>query len=514
MFKRLVKNTTLLSSGTFLSRILGLIRDIVIAKYFGTSAALEAFIAAFKIPNLLRSLLGEGFSDSVATPVFSEYRKDQKKIKDLGSKTFSLFVILLLIFTFLGIILAPFLITITALGFLKDPYKFNLAVKFSRGVFFYLFFIGLVALFNSFFYVRKKFFLPAFLPLLFNLFLIFGILFFKKYLNGYILVLSVLVSAFLQFVISFFFLRFKEKIILKIVSFKEIFKDRDISRMIKLFFPRIWSSIVYQLSVFVDTNFSSLSWIVGEGALAAIYYANRIIQFPLALIAVSLSRVAIVDFSYLYKEKRYDEFKQLFLFSFKSILFFILPFSMILIFVGNNILEVLFKRGAFGDYSLNLTSWVLFFYSFGLFFFCGIKLLVNSFYALKDTITPARSATFALIINVVLSAFLIFPLKIGGVALASTLAAAFNFFYLLYKLNQQIGKLLYWNELKGYLLKLIFLSIISALFFKSIFIFGEYNKYIKLLLAILAGTNSFLIGGSLLKIEQIIFLKKWICRRR
>jgi len=149
MFKRLVKNTTLLSSGTLLSRILGLIRDIVIAKYFGTSATLEAFIAAFKIPNLLRSLLGEGFSDSVATPVFSEYRKDQKKLKDLGSKTFSLFIILLLIFTFLGIILAPFLIMITALGFLNDPYKFNLAVKFSRWIFFYLFFIGLVALFNS-----------------------------------------------------------------------------------------------------------------------------------------------------------------------------------------------------------------------------------------------------------------------------------------------------------------------------------------------------------------------------
>jgi len=513
MFKKIIRNTTLLSSGILSSRILGVIRDIIIAKYFGTSKILESFVVAFRIPNLLRSLLGEGFSDSVAVPVFSEYQKDKKRLNELGRKVTSLLVFFLIFVVIAGIFFSKFLVMLIAPGFLKDIAKFNLTVKFTQFLFLYLFFIGMVALFNAFFYAEKRFFLPAFSPCIFNLSLIVGILFFKRYFEGYILILSVLVAGFLQFLLSFLFLGWRKKMGVKLREIKGIFKDKDIIRMLKLFFPRVWSTLVYQLSVFVDTVFSSLSWIVGEGALAAIYYANRIIQFPLALVAISISRVAIVDFSYFYKNKNYADFKKLFLFSFQNILFFIIPFSLILIISGRDILEVLFMRGAFSLYSLNLTSSVLFFYSFGLFFFCGIKLLVNSFYALKDTLTPAKNATIALVINVILSAILIFPLKIAGVALASSLAAAFNFFSLFSRLNQRIKDLISWKDLKGYILKLLLCGFLSALFFKSIFSLGEYNKYIRAFLAVMGGGILFLFLGNLLKIEQINYLRRWIRRR-
>jgi len=510
MFKKIIKNTTILSIGTLSSRILGFIRDILIAKFFGTSATLEAFLVAFRLPNIFRSMFAEGFSDSVATPVLSEYQKDKKKIFEIGSNLISFFAVVIFILTVLGIIFVKFFVSIIAPGFIGDVLKFNLSVSFARVTFIYLFLICISSSLISILYSLKKFFIPAINPVFLNISFIVGILFFSKYLNNSILVVCVLIGGILQIVFPFIALK-KEGFALRF-NFLRALRDSTVLKMLKLFVPRIWASVVYHLSVVIDTVFSSLSFIVGQGALASIYYANRIIQFPFALIALSVSRVAIVDLSSYHKQGNIEEFKKLFIFSFQNIVFFIIPVAAMLIFNSLGIIDVLFVRGKFDVSSLSMTSNVLFFYSFGLFFFCGIKLLVHSFYSLKDTKTPAKTATIALIANIILSAFLMFPLKIGGVALGSSLAAALNFFFLYRCLIKRIG-VIRWEDTKEQFIKILLLSIVSAATSRFVWNILMFNKYMKMGISVIAFFVLFTLLGSLLKIKQITYFRQWLLKK-
>ena len=315
----------------------------------------------------------------------------------------------------------------------------------------------------------------------------------------------------LQVIFPLIFLK-KEGFVFRFSLFKA-FKDSAIMRMVKLFIPRIWSSAVYHLSVWIDTVFSSLTFIVGTGAMAAIYYGARLIQFPFALIALSISRVAIVDLSAYHKEGKIDDFKKLFVFSFQNIVFFILPVSFLFMFMSEGILDVAFRRGAFGVSSLKITSSVLFFYSFGLFFFCLVKLLVHSFYSLKDTVTPAKTATISLLVNVALSALLMFPLKIGGVALGSSLAALFNCVLLYRVLIRKIGRI-DWQDTKEQLLKVLFLSITLSLLSRFLWQALTYSKYLKLGVIAFIWCGVFIIVGNYLGLKQIRYVKEFITRKK
>jgi putative peptidoglycan lipid II flippase len=510
MFRKIVKNTTILSSGTFSSRILGFIRDVLIAKYFGTSAILEAFIVAFRIPNLLRSLFGEGFSDSVATPVFSEHSADKKRVFQLGNRLILVFLVIISLIVVLGVLSSRYLVVMIAPGFAAEPFKLNLAASFTRITFFYLLLISLTTILNSLLYSVKRFLAPAFSPCLLNISFIVAILFFRIYFDNFILVIALLSAGVLQLLFSYFFIRregFRFKFTLKI---KEVLADSQLIRMFRLFLPRLASAAVYHLNVFIDTIFSSLSWIVGQGGLAAIYYGNRIIQFPLALIALSVSRVALVDFSRLHKQKRLEEFKKLFVFSFENIMFFIVPVTFILLFIPQDIIRILFFRGEFDFNSLIITKSVLFFYAFGLLFFCGIKLLVNAFYAIKDTLTPAKVAGCSLLLNVAFNAVFMFPLKIGGIALASSLAAFFNFIVLYHILIKRLGKI-NWGPVRKEILKLVTVSLslgaISRFFMEHTLV---DNQYINFLSVLLIDFFLFCLLGTVLKLKQFRAIYRWI----
>ena len=511
MLNKIIRNTYILSLGTFFSRISGFIRDILVANFFGTSPFLEAFLVSFRLPNIFRSIFAEGFSDSVATPVLSEYQKDKKRIFQISAHLTSLFIIVLLSVTVLGVIFAKFLVVLIAPGFLTDSFKFNLAVSFTRVTFIYLFFIGLSSNFTSALYSLKKFFIPAINPIFLNISFIVGIIFFSRFFENYILVICVLVGGALQLVVSFSALR-KEGFILRFNPLAAL-KDKEVTRMLKLFIPRIWSSVVYQLSIFIDTIFSSLTLIVGQGALAAIYYANRLIQFPFALIALSVSRVAIVDLSSYHRKGNMDDFKKLFVFSLQNIIFFIVPLSVLFIFLSRGIIEVIYLRGEFDAYSLKITSSVLFFYTFGLFFFCGIKLLVNSFYSLKDTVIPAKTATISLVANIVLSAILMFPLKISGVALGSSLAAMLNFFLLYYSLKKKIGKI-EWEDTRLQFFKILFLSLVVGILSRFLWNYMFINRYIKMLIVLASSLFVFISIGYFMKLKQIRYLERWILKKR
>jgi len=500
-----------LGLGTLSSRVLGFIRDMLIANFFGTTGILEAFIVSFRLPNIFRSIFAEGFSDSVATPVLSEHQGNKERMFEIGNHLLSLFTVVLFVATILGIIFAKFLVILIAPGFITESFKFNLAVSFTRITFIYLFLIGLSANIISLLYSLKKFFIPAINPVFLNISFIVGIIFFSRSNESYILVVCVVVAGLIQLIFPFIFLK-REGFVLRFNFFKSL-KESEVIRMLKLFIPRIWSSIVYHLSVFIDTIFSSLVSIVGQGALASVYYANRLIQFPFALIALSISRVAIVDLSSYHHRGNMDDFKKLFVFSLQNIIFFIIPLASFFLFASKDIINVIFTRGKFDIDSLNMTASVLFFYSFGLFFFCGIKLLVNSFYALKETTLPAKTATISLVINIILSAILMFPLKIGGVALGSSLAAAFNFGLLYYWLRKRIGKIDF-QDTKTQFLKTLFLSVVIGITARILLDSLTLNKYINMLIVVISLLGIFITGGYILGIKQVNYLKKWALERK
>lgn len=511
MYKQIAKNTTLMGAGTLLSRLLGFIRDVLIANFFGTSAGLEAFLVSFKIPNLFRSIFAEGFSDSVATPVLSSYRNDERKVLEIGQDITCVLIFFLLISTLTGILFSRYLVILVAPGFIADPVKFNLAVSFTRITFFYLFLIGLTSNFISILHAYKKFLIPALSPAFLNLAFVAGILFFGKYLGVEVLVYSVLAGGVCQLFFSLaalirkgFKLNFNLK---KSLASSHVFK------MFKLFGGRLISSLVYHLSVIIDTIFSSLSFIVGQGALASIYYANRLIQFPFAIAILSLSRVVMVDLSFYSKRKDLDKFKELLIFSFNNVVFFVIPFAVIFLFIPAPIIEIIFGRGEFGAEALKLTSSALFFYSFGLCFFCGIRLLVNAFYALADTITPAKAAGWALLINAILSGLLMFPLKIGGVALASSLAAVFNFFLLYFQLEKRIGGLGL-GKLKSHFFKILFLSLIWGIISRLIWDIFFFSGYLKIIFVLIAGILLFGLAGYFLGLSQIKLFWQWLLRKK
>ena len=245
MLKKVTKNISLISLGTGISMFLGFLRDILVANFFGTSVLLEAFVVSFRIPNLFRSILGEGFSDSVATPVLSEYQNDQQKLFKAGNHMLLFSGIALVVFTLLGIVFAKFFVTLLAPGFLNDPYKFFLTVSYSRITFLYLFFIGLSV--NSFaiLYSLKRFFIPAVTPALLNVVFIIGLLFFVKDFKNYILIICVVGGGVLQLLVPFLVLK-KAGFIFEFKP-TQIFRDSSLIRMLKLMPARIVSSIVYQL---------------------------------------------------------------------------------------------------------------------------------------------------------------------------------------------------------------------------------------------------------------------------
>lgn len=510
IFKNLIKHTLIISSGTFVSRILGFLRDIVIARFFGTAYLIEAFMVAFRLPNMFRSLLGEGAVDSVVIPVISGHKKDESFRRVGGNLILFSFTILSIV-VFFGIVFAKFIVMIIAPGFLSNPEKFQLTVRITRIIFSYLLFIGLSANLSGILYARGKYFVPSFSPIILNVVVIAGLFFvvgLEELVSVYILSYFVILAGFLQFLWNLIAAKkyFKFKF-----NFKKAFHDSAIKKMVKLSVPRIWAVAVYHINVFVDTFLASFSFLAGYGAIAAIYYSNRLIQFPLALFSLGISRAALPKLSSLNAEKNTAEFKQTLNFSLKSLSFFILPFSVLFLTLSEPIIEVVFKRGEFDSYSVSITSLAFFFYSLGVFFFSAVRLLISTFYSLKDTKTPAKVATLALGLNVVLSVVLMQFLKVGGLAFASSLSSMIAFFTLLNILQKRLGKLDrgVWIETGKALIASLVMGLGAAYLWAY---FKNTDIILRLLFSMIGSGLIFFITAVIIKVElmwRFVIKKLW-----
>jgi len=505
-----IKSVGIISFLTICSRILGFIRDIVIAKFFGTGLSAQAFFVAFKIPNLLREMVGEGAANAVFVPVFSEYllRRERKEFWQLIKIVLEILILVLSIITILGIILSGPIIRIIAPGFIKDPIKFSLTVRLTRLIFPYLLLIGLTAYSMGILHTFKSFFTPSFGPCLLNIALIFSVAVFSLKLKepALSLAIGVLLGGITQLAIQIppIFRRGFALNPLNLTRDRLPLISNGVKKIFKLLIPRLFGSVIYQLNVFIDTICASISDIVGEGAVAAIYYANRLIQFPIAVFGIALSTAILPSLAYSYSSGNFEELKRMLSFSLKMIILLLLPSAVILFFLANPIVYIFFQRGEFSLYSTSITSQALIFYCFGLVFYGMAKILVSGLHSLQDTSTPVKIAGICLLINILLNLILMFPLKIGGLALASSITSSINFFTLFYLLKRRIKGL----ETKGlfiFFLRILLLSVFSGIisYIAWNFFYLKVNQVLRLLICLLIGFLSFICGCVIFKIEEI-----------
>src|SRR4030065_1390188 len=437
--RRITKAASIIGMGTLLSRILGYLRDMVIAHFFGTGMAADAFFVAFRIPNLWRRLVGEGSLTISFIPVYTEYltQKSEEETRRVTHIAFTIGGVILLILTVLGVLFSPILIRIIAPGwFAEYPEKFQLTVTLNQIIFPYLFFMGLFALCMGILNSQRHFFAPAIAPIFLNISIIVSVfLFYHTFeIPVMTLALGVLAGGVIQFLFQIPFL-YKRRITFR---FNFNFQHPAIKRIGLLMIPGLIGTAVYQINVFIDTIFASF---LPSGSVSYLFYADRLMEFPLGIFAIAIGMASLPSFSELASLGKMEELKETLFFTFRLVSFISIPAMVGLISLKTPIINLLFRGGSF-DYSATvMTAKALLCYSVGLWAIAGVRTLVPAFYSIQDTWTPLKIGLICLGANVVLNAIFIFftPLKHAGLALATILSSILNLILVCGKLNLKLG---------------------------------------------------------------------------
>jgi putative peptidoglycan lipid II flippase len=406
------------------------------AFYLGTSRSADAFTIAYVIPNLLRRLTGEGAMTAAFIPVFTEVKEKEKR-EELWHFAHSFFFNLTMVMAFLmvvGILIAPFLVKIIAIGFKDLEGKWELTIVLTRIMFPYIFLISLAALAMAILNSYKKFFVPAFTPVLFNLAIITTAVLFanKTEEPAYVFAAGVVVGGILQlsFQIPFLWkqgMRFKPSL---------DFKHPAIRKVGRLMIPGIFGVGISQINFAISRMIAS---VLEEGSVSSLYYASRVQELTLGLFSIALAIALLPAFSELAAHQDTEGMKRTLTFSLKLISMVTFPAAAGLLILNRPIIQVLYQRGVFDDLSTAMSASCLLFFSFGLPFISGAKILAPAFYSLKDTKTPVVVAFFVMLSYIGLSLILMKPLRVGGIALALSLASVLNFTLLFFLLQKKIG---------------------------------------------------------------------------
>ena len=505
--KRVAKAAGTVGLATLLSRVFGFIRDVVVAGFFGAGLATDAFFVAFRIPNLLRRLFAEGSLTIAFVPVFTEYleKKTKRDAVDLPNVAFTLLSIILVVVSLLGVIFSPFIVKIIAPGFSKIPDKYHLTVFLTRLMFPYIFFISLVALCMGILNSLRHFAAPALAPVALNISMIIAALGLRNYFNEPIIALAVGVMAggIIQLVMQFPFL---VRVGVKLKPDFH-FNNPGVKRIGLLMLPAVFGAAVYQINIFVSTLLASL---LPGGSVSYLYYADRIVQLPLGIFAIAIGTAALPSFSEQAARGDYEDLKKTLSFSLSLILFVTIPAMVALIVLRVPIISVLFQRGEFDALSTILTAQALLFYAVGLWAFSIIRVIVSVFYSLQDTKTPVKVAVIALTVNIIMGIILMFPLKHGGLALATSIASAVNAVMLFILLRKQIGPFLekefYASFLKvtvaSLIMGVVILVITCAFGFSTEQPFTDRSMI--LALAIFAGLAVFVAASLAMKSREMV----------
>lgn len=429
----LMKSIATVGGNTLLSRILGFVRDLVLARVFGADGGTDAFFVAFKIPNFMRRLFAEGAFSMAFVPVLSEY-KERRSLQDL--KRFvddvagTLGAVLLGV-TLVGVLGASWLVMLFAPGFIDEPQRLRLAADMLRLTFPYLMLISLTALAGGILNTFQRFGVPAFTPVLLNISLISCALWLSPQFEIPIMALAwgVLIAGVLQLLFQLPFLGHLG--LLPRPRYAP--RDAGVRRIVKLMIPALFGVSVTQLNLLLDTLIASF---LAAGSISWLYYSDRLMEFPLGILGVALGTVILPNLAKKYAKEEAAAFSSTLDWALRWVLLFGVPSAVGLLVLAGPMMATLFFSESFDAEDVAMATRSLWAYSFGLVAFMSIKVLAPGFYARQDTRTPVRIAVIAMFTNMVLNVLLMFPLAHAGLALATSLSACLNAGLLLHGLRR------------------------------------------------------------------------------
>ncbi|HVP58901.1 MAG TPA: murein biosynthesis integral membrane protein MurJ [bacterium] len=518
--ERIATSAGRVSFGTIISRLLGIARDSVFAAYFGTSYVADAFNLAFSIPNLLRRIFGEGMLNASYVPVYSQYlhRDGKQAASDLANKTYSVMLIILGVVSILGAVFSGFVVKAFAYGWRNSPESFALTVKLTRVLFPYLAFVGLASLASGTLNSLGHFAVPAFAPSMLNIALIGTAFTFMRLGQGSsesmitLFSYGALLGGLFQILIQVpQLVRAGQKF-----KFDPDFKDAGVRWIGRLMVPSMFSFAVTQINVLVDTL---LATFLPEGSVTALRLGNRIAIQPLGIFAIAITTATLPALSEHAAKENRERLLHDFAFSLKLILAFLIPSTIGLMVLAKPLVRVLFERGEFtAARSTPMTVSAIMFYTIGLFAYGGVKSTVQAFYSVKDTMTPMKVSIFSMLLNVVLNLILMRPLKLGGLALATSISAIVAFWMLNVLLKRKLGDIRE-REIWVSAIKLIVASLVMGGVMYVIAhrleprAVGLWWELFQVAAASAVGLAAFLAVSLALKAEEVIFLLRLIARK-
>ena len=490
----LIASTSTFGFFTLISRILGYVRDILIAIFLGTSFFADAFFVAFRLPNTFRRLFAEGTFNAAFIPSYaSELAVNKERADHFAKNIFNLLFLILLILVLISEIFMPQLIFLIAPGFYKDPEKLKLAVDLSRITFPFLFFICIASFFGAILNSYNKFAAAAAAPIILNVILI-GSLFFSQWLNiSDVLTLSYAVSfaGFLQLLILLFFVRKNFKPILSI----KIKLDKQIKFFFRKLLPSIFSSGVTQINILVGTIIASFQ----AGAVSYLYYADRVYQINLAVAGIAVGTVMLPELSKHVKNNNSDEINNLQNRALELCLFLSIPAATALVLASEEIITSLFGYGSFNSDSVTNTAIALTFFAFGVPAFSILKIFSNYFFARNDTKTPFYLSVISVILNILISVSFFNKLGFVIIPIATSISSWINVFlhyYFIKKRNLYNFDKTFIYKFPRMILSVGVMGIILYLllgFFSEQFNYNESWKFIYLFIIVIISLFSYFL---------------------
>ena len=465
----LIKSTITFGSFTLISRLLGYLRDILIAIFLGTGLIADAFFVAFRISNTFRGLFAEGTFNAAFVPSYtSEVVKGKSQSNKFANDIFNLLFVVLFFIIFLVQVFMPGFVSFLAPGFVEDKEKIDLAINLTRITFPFLFFICLASFFSAILNSHNKFAVAAAAPIILNVILVI-VLIFSKSLDDklvYYLAYGVSLAGFLQL---FFLYKFVKKFYSVKFNFKII-----VSQKVKIFFkkllPSIFSSGVTQINILVGTIIASFQ----ASAVSYLYYADRIYQINLAIAGIAIGVVILPQLSRYIQLKKKDKILLIQNKALELSFFLSLPASVALMISSNQIISALFGYGSFDENSVINSGNALYFFSLGLPAFAIIKVFSSFFFAKHDTKTPFYISLLSVLINIFISLYYFSNIGFIIIPIATTISSWFNAILLFIFLK--IKNLFYFNKIfLVRFLKIIVSSFLMGLFFNYLILSFEYQ---------------------------------------
>ena len=409
----LAQKTSVVGGMTLISRILGLVRDVVFARYFGAQLVMDAFLVANRIPNMLRRFFAEGAFSAGFVPVMARYREqrhhdDAREFIDAVSGTFG---IVLFVVTLVGVIAAPLLVLIVAPGFVGEGGDLDLAALMLRFTFPYLFFVSLTAFAGGILNTYGRFGVPAFTPVLLNVVLIAAAIWLSPRLEQPIMALAYAVS-----IAGVCQLLFQLPFLARIGALprpKWAPQHAGVKRAFKLMIPAIFGSSAAQINVLLGGIIASM---LPVGSISYLYFSDRLMEFPLGIFGIALGTVTLPYLSRLWAKEDRRAFSQTLDWSLKLALLIAVPAAIGLFVLAEPLVTALFFGGVFDEHAVRMTALALQAYAVGLVGFSFVKILAPAYFAREDTRTPVRIALLALAVNLVLSIGLAWYLTASGLA--------------------------------------------------------------------------------------------------